>query len=566
MLENNRRLRSYLRGVVKLAQVMILMVVVSACSEPEQADMILHNGVVFTSVEGAGIETVVVVRGDKIVAVGGEDLLSRYASSNTIDLKGRLLMAGFNDSHTHIRAQPGRFMDLTKISSIAELTSALAAKVAEMGPNEWITGYGWSEDIFPEGRRPTRADLDAVSPDNPVVLSRAGGHSAVANTVALNLGGFDEHSPDPEDGMLEKGEDGLLNGIIRERQDILLKFVPEGTPDELADSLEKNLRANLALGITSVTDATASFQNYEMLWKRVYARAAETLPRATVQVHPDLKSVGLDTAVAHLQAFGHKTGEGDDRLKIGPLKIYVDGGFTGPAAWTLEGYGSDPSYSGKAAVDMGEMYELVKYGHNNSYQFGIHAIGDRAIVEAVGVLTRVLDEAPVKDHRHYLNHFTVMPPAETMATMAAYDIGITQQPNFTYTLEGRYVEHLDGARLEHNNPVGTPMKHGVRVALSSDILPIGPLVGIYAAVTRKGMSGRVFAGEDERISMEQALRAYTLGGAYQHRDEDIKGSVEVGKLADLIVLSQNLLAIAPEHIMQTNVDYTIIGGRIVFRR
>jgi predicted amidohydrolase YtcJ len=252
-------------------------------------------------------------------------------------------------------------------------------------------------------------------------------------------------------------------------------------------------------------------------------------------------------------------------LKVGPLKIYVDGGFTGPAAWTLEPYRSDPEYVGKAAVDLDEMYELVKYGHENGWQFGIHAIGDRAIVEAVEVLKRVLDESPMEDHRHYLNHFTVMPPAETMATMAEYDIGITQQPNFAYTLEPRYREHLDGERLAYNNPVGTPMRHGIRVALSSDILPIGPMVGLYVAVTRKGASGEVY-GADDRITMEEALRAYTWGGAYQHRDEMLKGTLEAGKLADMVVLSDNLLDIDPEMLSGVEAEMTIVGGQVLFER
>lgn len=548
--------------------VLILAIFAAACSPDspdEEADLLLHNGVVFTVVEGAPLNTAVVVRGRKIIAVGSEELVHRYQAKKVVDLGGRFLMPGFNDSHTHIRAQPGHYMDLTQTKSLAELKIELARKAEVLGPGEWVTGYGWSEDVFPEGRRPTRVDLDDAAPDNPVVLSRAGGHSAVANSMALELGGLDRNSPDPSDGMLERDLDGELTGIIRERQDILLKLAPDGTPEELADSLEANLRANLAFGITSLTDATTSFEDYERLWRRVYARAGDALPRATVQLHPNLKKHGLQESIAILEDFDREMGEGDDQLKVGPLKIYVDGGFTGPAAWTLEPYLSDLDYVGTAAVDLGEMYELVKFGHEQGWQFGIHAIGDRAIVEAVAVLKRVLDETPMRDHRHYLNHFTVMPPGDTMQTMAKYDIGITQQPNFAYTLEPRYAEHLGGVRLEHNNPLNTPMAHGIRVALSSDILPIGPLVGLYAAVTRKGLSGQVH-GAVERISIELALRAYTYGGAYQHRDESIKGTLEAGKLADMVVLSENLLRIDPEKLMDTKVEMTIVGGRIVFER
>jgi predicted amidohydrolase YtcJ len=156
-----------------------------------------------------------------------------------------------------------------------------------------------------------------------------------------------------------------------------------------------------------------------------------------------------------------------------------------------------------------------------------------------------------------------MPSSESMSTMAEYGMAISQQPNFTYTLEGRYVDYLDGSRLEHNNPLRTPMNHGIHVAISSDILPIGPLVGIYAAVTRKGMSGRVFAA-DEALTMMEALQGYTLNAAYLSFEEAIKGSIEPGKLADIIVLDQDLLAIDPERIMDTRVLQTWLGGRLVY--
>ncbi len=197
------------------------------------------------------------------------------------------------------------------------------------------------------------------------------------------------------------------------------------------------------------------------------------------------------------------------------------------------------------------------------WQAGIHAIGDAAIELTVDELAEALDATPRVDHRHYLNHFTVMPSSETMAKMAEYGIGITQQPNFTYTLEGRYVDYLDGDRVEHNNPLRTPMNHGINLAISSDILPIGPMVGLYAAVTRKGMSGRVFAAE-EAISMMEALQAYTLFGAWLSFEEDLKGSIEPGKLADLIVLDQDLLTVAAEKIMDTKVLQTWLGGRLVY--
>jgi predicted amidohydrolase YtcJ len=266
-----------------------------------------------------------------------------------------------------------------------------------------------------------------------------------------------------------------------------------------------------------------------------------------------------------MTAFGKKTGDGDEHLRVGPIKIFVDGGFTGPAAYTKKPYKGETEYRGKLSITLEDLDTIIREAHAAGWQFGIHAIGDAAIELTIDELAAALDEMPRDDHRHYLNHFTVMPSGEAMDKMAAYDIAMTQQPNFTYTLEGRYSAYLDGDRLKHNNPLRTPMNHGIRVAISSDILPIGPMVGIYAAVTRKGMSGEVF-GEDESLTVMEALRAYTLYGAWLSFEEDRKGSIEAGKLADMIVLDQDILTIDPDHIMDINVERTWLGGKLVYER
>ncbi len=196
---------------------------------------------------------------------------------------------------------------------------------------------------------------------------------------------------------------------------------------------------------------------------------------------------------------------------------------------------------------------------------GFHTIGDAAIKMTINVWSRIIDESPRADHRHYLNHFTVRPPAETMQKMASHDIYIAQQPNFTYTLEGRYFEHLDGERYQTNNPLRSPMSHGVFVALGSDVLPIGPMVGLYAAVTRKGMSGAV-VGPGEALTMPEAIVGYTRLAAHLTFEEDIKGSLEVGKVADMVVLSQDLLTIDPNMTMDTQVEVTVLDGNVVYER
>ncbi len=551
--------------IIRTVVFITFLLVSSTVYGAEKVDIILQNGVIFTSEEKAPLYSAIAIKGDIILAVGGSEIMDHYTASKVIDLKGRLLIPGFNDAHLHIEGQPAHFFSITKFKSIKEILAALKERVKTLEPGEWITGYSWSEDELAEKRRIFRKDLDSVTPNNPVILTRAGSHSAVANSMALAIAGLDENTPQPEKGMFEKDADGNLNGIIRELDALVYKHAPVGTPEDMINSMEATLRDRLTFGITSLTDAWTEPFVYEKYWKTIYARSGDSLPRATVQIHPKLRDIGLDESLKLFKGFKGKTGDGNKHLKVGALKVFVDGGFTGPAAWTIAPYKSDPDYYGTYAVKMDDFYKLGKIAHDNGWQMGIHAIGDRAITEAVDAIARILDENPRADHRHYLNHFTVMPSAETMDKMAKYKIAITQQPNFAYTLEGRYATHLGGENLQHNNSVRTPMTFGIPVALSSDDLPVGPMVGIYTAVTRKGMSGTVY-GKEEAITVAEAIRAYTAVGAWINHDDDIKGTLTKGKLADMAILSQNILTIDPEKILSTKVDMTIVGGRILFER
>jgi len=398
---------------------------------------------------------------------------------------------------------------------------------------------------------------------NPVVLTRAGGHSSVANSLALEAAGLTPQTETPPGAIIEVDDQGRMNGILREgAQGLVRRFVPDPTSAELRDSFVQNLRNLLGLGITSLIQAGVGERGFAN-WEEVYTEFQGELPRAAVQVRVQGPA---ERAIETLTRFGRKTGDGNEWLRVGPVKFFVDGGYTGAAAWTLEPYKGQPGYFGTGAlIDADGMYRLSKAAHEMGWQMGFHTIGDAAIKMTVDAWSRVIEESPRVDHRHYLNHFTVRPPAETMQKMASHNIHIAQQPNFTYTLEGRYAEHLEGERYETNNPVRSPMSHGVFVALGSDILPIGPMVGLYAAVTRKGMSGAV-VGPGEALTMPEAIVAYTRLAAYLTFEEDIKGSLEVGKLADMVVLSQDLLTIDPDRTMDTAVEMTILGGTVVYQR
>lgn len=531
----------------------------SPTNDPHQdTDQILfYNGVVLLLDQANTQTQAIVVAGDKVLDVGDNTLRAEYPHAKLIDLNGQTVMPGFIDTHVHISGKAQRYIDLTKVSSIVEIQKLIREKAAQLPPGDWITGYGWSEDTLAELRRPLIDDLDAAARDNPIMLTRAGAHSAVFSSEALRLAGIDAQTPDPEGGTIERDDEGALNGIIRERhQDMVGKLIPSASNKELRPSLVQELQNLFPLGITSIVEASNTVDYYPE-WQHIYATHRGRLPRAAVQL-----AYAGDEKMA---SFGLKSGDGDAHLRVGAIKIFADGGFTGPAAYTTKPYRGEDEYRGKLNMTEGDLRALIRKAHAQNWQLGIHAIGDAAIELVVIYLSEALEDMPREDHRHYLNHFTIKPSDQAMKTMAANNIAISQQPNFMYTLEGRYTEYLDGQRLQSNNPMRSPMNHGIHVAMSSDILPLGPWVGIYAATTRKGMSGAVF-GAQEKISRFEALRAYTASGAYLTREEDIKGQLLPGMLADFIILEDNPLIVPDSRLlnMQTNAVY--LGGRQVWSK
>ncbi len=546
-----------------VAVVAVLLVGASFAEAQERVDLLLHSGKSFAADELLSTYSAVAIRAKRIVALGGAELAERYEAERTIDLAGRFVTPGFIDTHIHISGDPERWVDLSGLESMSELKARVTRKAEQLGSGEWITGYGWSEDELAEQRRPLRWDLDDATPVNPVVLTRAGSHSSVASSLALEAAGLLPDSQTPPGGIIEVDDQGRMNGILREgAQGLVSRLAPDPTPEELRVSFVQNLRSLLELGITGLIQAGVGSCGYDD-WASVYEEYRGELPRAAVQFRVPTNP---ERAISMLEGFGRKTGDGDEWFRVGPVKFFVDGGYTGAAAWTLEPYKGQPDYYGTGAlIDEAGLYEISKAAHDRGWQMGFHTIGDAAIKLTVDVWSRLLSESPRFDHRHYFNHFTVRPPAATMQAMAAHNIHIAQQPNFTYTLEGRYAEHLDGERYQTNNPLRSPMSHGVFVALGSDILPIGPMVGLYAAVTRKGMSGDV-VGAGEALTMPEAIVGYTRLAAHLTFEEDEKGSLEVGKLADLVVLSQDLLTVDPDRVLETDVEMTVLGGRVVYER
>jgi hypothetical protein len=536
------------------------------------ADLVLFNGKIVTVDDAFSIRQAIAIKDGRILTVGGNELRNQYSAARTIDLRGRMVMPGFHDTHIHLGGHSRRYIDLNDTTSLKQLKEQVSAKAKELGPNEWITGGGWDEYHFTDGeKKPLRGDLDAAAPNNPVVLVRAGGHSSVGNSKALEQADINSATPDPPRGLIEKDSSGAPNGVIRERNDLYMRLVPKDKPADVRESLLADVRKQLQLGITSVIEAGSSVDpdvvgSYAE-WELLYQKHGTDLPRASVQVGYPSPQGEAKLGAMRLKEFGKKTGDGNDRLRVGSIgEMAADGGFTGPTAWSLVDYKGLPGFRGRAFFTPEQIHANIEEGHKLGWQFGIHAIGDAAIKMTVDALDDVITKYPRADHRHYLCHFTVLPPAHTMELMAKDKIHIAQQPNFTYNLEGRYVETLEGNRLATNNAITTPVKkYGLFMAFGSDNLPIGPMVGLYAAVTRKGESGKVY-GAGEAVSIKEAITMYTRNGAFLTREEKIKGTLEPGKLADMIVLPEDLLNVPPEKVLNMKVDMTIVGGKVLYER
>jgi predicted amidohydrolase YtcJ len=542
-----------------------------------EVDLVIYNAHVITVDPSFSIKSAVAVKDGKITAVGGDGIRKTYHAPTMIDLQGRTLMPGFEDTHLHPLGVSPRDIPLYEAHSMAELQELLRAKAKQLGPGQWITGMGWQEAQFKENRNITKQDLDAATPANPVALTRAGGHSSVGNSMALRLANIDRNTPDPKSGLIERDGEGEPNGIIRERNDLFYELVPEDSWEAVKQSYVDRLRWFLSVGITSFFDASGTI-NDEPVGKggianpgpnltfhrarHIYAEQNYALPRMTMYIsYPGHE---------RLQAFGHHTGYGDDFVRIGPIgENLVDGGFTGPTAWLLADYKGHPGFRGKGRYTDEELQAMVDDAAKLGWQMGLHCIGDAAIVQTIVAYDKSLNAIPGQEHkaldrRWFTDHFTIMPPDATMATMRTDNIMIAQQPNFGYDLEDRYEQTLDDWRLAHNNPVGTPSrKFHLFVAFGSDNLPIGPMVGLYAAITRKGRSGAVH-GTEEAVTRQEAIRMYTANGPYLSWEEKKKGTLEVDKFADMIVLPADPLVVDPEELLKMKVDMTFVNGKLVY--
>lgn len=533
-------------------------------------DLILHGGAIHTLWPELPRCAALAAKDGRVLALGDNGAVLALAGPRTelVDLAGRTAIPGINDAHNHmleLGLKLGRIA-LDDCASIAELVALVREAAGRTPAGQWIVGEGWNETRFAEGRLPTRHDLDAATTRHPVLLKRFF-NMDVVNSLALELGGVTRATPDPQGGRVERDTAGEPSGILRAAAKTLCRrLLPEPSEAERVAAIKAAGRAYLAVGITSVLEPGLRPQEL-----RAYMRARREgglLVRANLM--PSWHGFYDDEAPAELAArataLGVFSGLGDEWLRLGGLKMAVDGGTTSRTAWMFQPFLGEDRVHDYNRLDPEDLRELFARGHALGWDIGIHAIGDRAHHEVAAAFADVLEAAP-REHRHNLIH-GYFASEQSLAQMARHDLAVVIQPTFIY-YEGDDLFRDVGPELAHRyKPARTYLDRGIRVVATSDIpstVHYNPFVGLYSLVTRRSWKGTPIAPQ-EAISREEALFAYTAAGAWLTRDEGEKGLLAPGFLADLAVLDRDYFGCPEDEIKAILVELTVVGGRVAYRR
>jgi len=501
-----------------------------------RADIVLKNACVITMDARQPVAELVAITGDKISFVGGSKELDSVAGVGTrvIDCGGRTVVPGFNDAHLHFFSLVQKLLSIDlsppAVLSIADIKEVIHRKAENTPPGTWLRGTDYNEFYLAEKRCPTRWDIDEAASDHPVILSHRSLHACVLNSLALSLAGINNETPEPPGTRIERDlATGEPNGILLEMLPVMTPFTEaefeEGV--RLADSMF------LSYGITSFQEAT--YKNELNRWQTVrnLKESGKLRSRVTMMTGPETRH--------QFQEAGMTTGAGDNQLRLGAVKILLD-----------------------VQPGQEELNRLVLECHRSGWQLAFHAVAENTVVAAVSALEYVDKYSHVAGRRHRIEHCGECPPY-LLERLKKLGLVIVTQPPFIYYSGERYLATVSESQLPWLYRIKSPLESGVVVAGSSDapVVPGNPLVGIYAAVTRQAESGQLLLPE-ERITVNQALALYTTNAAYASFEENIKGSISPGKLADIVVLNDDPTRVPPEQIKDIKVVMTIIGGEVVW--
>jgi predicted amidohydrolase YtcJ len=480
----------------------------------------------------------------------------------TVQLKGQFVMPGFNDAHVHLGGAAADILavPLTGVPSVEEMQKRVAEAVAQHKPGEWITGGGWDHTLWADKKFPNRQQLDAVAPKNPVMLTHVSGHVAVANSLALKSGEIDKNTPNPPGGEIERDALGEPTGMLKEdaAMSLVNGRIPDPSPEQRRHGIELVLENVAKNGVTSVQD----FSDWENF--AVYKQLKEE-GKLTVRITEWLPFLLPLDDLQNMRAQGGWT---DPWLKTGALKAFTDGALGSRTAALLEPYSDDPSTSGILTNDPEKLRKMAIERDKAGFQLAFHAIGDRANRVALDVFEAVAKANKPRDRRDRIEHAQIVAP-EDFARFAKLNVIASMQPSHQTTDMRWAEERLGRDRLKGAYAWATMIKNGIPLAFGTDypVEPVSPFRGLYACVTRERPEGGPRNGWEpqEKISLEDCIRAYTSGSAYAQFEEGKKGELKPGEYADFIILSNDLTKVPPTEYTKTSVLRTVVGGRTVYQ-
>ncbi|MCW5851415.1 MAG: amidohydrolase [Anaerolineae bacterium] len=521
--------------------------------------LVLANALIRTLDPTRPLADSIAVQGERIVAVGKA---SEMPEGRRMDLGGRLVLPGFTDSHLHIMswALNQQAVALDGARSLDEALGRIAARVAQTPPGQWLTGWGWNHNDWLEGF-PTRHDLDRVAPDHPVLLTRKDGHMTWANTRALELAGITRDTPHPPGGEIRHDEGGEPNGLFAENANSLVRAViPEPTAEQRRQALADAWPLFHQMGL--VGGHEMGFADPLALWDDFsHLKAEGKLPwRITHYIHKHQ----LDALIER----GLRSWDGDHRLRLGGLKIFMDGTLGSQTADMLDDFEGQPGNRGIVTTEFEELRDLVIRGAEAGISVAIHAIGDAANRKCLDVFSEwragIGNGSPL---RQRIEHVQVLHP-DDLGRLAELGVLASVQP-IHCTSDMFIADKYWGERSRYAYAFCSLLSRGTRLAFGSDAPVETPdvMVGIHAAVTRQRANGYPEGGwqPQERLGVYEAVHGYTQGAAYASGEEAVKGSLTPGKLADLVVLDQDIFTIPPADILHTRVDATMLGGEWVYQ-
>ncbi|HEV8149930.1 MAG TPA: amidohydrolase [Gemmatimonadales bacterium] len=535
----------------------------------EPADLIFRNGRIYTANEQSPRAEAIALKGDKIVYVGKNDGVSRLIGPQTrvVDLKGATVLPGLTDAHVHLAGIGAREMtlNLEGTTTLEDFLAKVKARVNQARPGEWVTGRGWIETFWTPPVFPTRQNLDRIAPDNPVYLTRADGHASIVNSAALRLAGITRSTVAPAGGAINKDIEGEPTGMLIDRaQGLVGRLVPSPSDAERDQQLLKGAERELGLGWTQVQDANGSWADVERM-RRLYREG-----KLKLRIYKTISGPGADAT--RLIQQGPVLGEFGGRLSVRTIKVVMDGALGSRGAALLAPYSDDPKNVGLVTADTAALKPMLIAALKNGIQVETHSIGDRGNRLTLDFYARAMKAVPpeqrkVAEPRWRDEHSQIVNPADIPRFK---QLGIIASMQPSHAISDLYFApaRLGPARLKGAYAWQSFLKLGVPVAGGSDA-PVErgePMIEFYAAVARKDLQGR--SGPDwhpeEKVTREQGLKLFTVYPAFAAFEEASRGTLEVGKLADLTILDQDIMTVPEAQILKTRTLYTVVGGEIVY--